>query len=280
MASLCPVWRRGLRILSVLRDVAWSLPCGPGPALGPPGSGVREWRVRSWLRASANILTCCCLPPWLARLLNFSGEPSTTQPALCLLQTLPWSQEQLPPRLPTRCARSLSPYSVSSPQVLHRGQPQLSPALPPGEPHQPYAWYQKPRFEPDVQSQTSGWTFPSGECGGPCPWSLLLSEPPPPTELQGRQEGSGKRPPATASLSVGHSLVTCDPPGDHIQVKDRDKDLRNCPLAFCSCGFPVTGMPSSAVCHAVWTLECIPTHCPASAPLVLGWGGGAGLPVR
>lgn len=44
------------------------------PALGSLGSAVREWRVRSCLRGSTNILICCCLLLWLACWLDFSRE--------------------------------------------------------------------------------------------------------------------------------------------------------------------------------------------------------------
>lgn len=100
-----------------------------GPALGPLGSDIRERRVRSWLRARTNILTCCCLPPWLACQLHVSGEcpalpgqpddpPASAPPAP---DSLPGSQKQRAPRLPVGCVRPRwAPWGLPS-QTLSSG---------------------------------------------------------------------------------------------------------------------------------------------------------------
>ena len=148
-----------------------------------------EWRVRS----EPDILTCCCLSPCLLHTLSPGGR------AVPLL---------LAPLGPAACPLT-RPLVALLLQVLHRGQPQLSSALPPGEPHQPYAWDPKPRLEPDAQSQASGWTFPSGECGAPACCISLPGE-------NGSWRGTGtapgglfvivamEQPAVTASLNVGH----------------------------------------------------------------------------
>lgn len=137
------------------------------PAPGPLGSDTRQWRVSSRPAKGQCTHSDLLLSVTSAGLLP-RGPPSLLSvcPSLSALEPEAASTSACLPGSAGCCGLSSHTILLAVlSQVLHGGQPQLSSALPPGEPHQPYAWHQKPRFEPDIQSQTSGWTFPSGECG-------------------------------------------------------------------------------------------------------------------